>query len=451
MGRSLYVAGIGASAGGLEALEQLLAHLPPTGRVAYVIAQHMAPDGHAELVARLLERRSELQVSLASDGEELVGDRVYLLPAGGDGVVCGDRLQLQAAAPDSLSRPSVDVLFDSLARQYGGSAIGIVLSGTGSDGVRGCRSIRAGGGLCLAQEPRSARHSGMPLACLEAGVASEALLPQQMGARVAGLFSLPLPEPTPAEPALGSLVRELREKTGLDFTRYKPETLTRRLNKRVADLGLASVAAYLARLAETPAEWHALGQLFLVSMSSFFRDRESFAALADAVPGTDLRIWVPGCASGEECYSLAILFEGRVSEILGTDLNEPCLEAARAGLYAESALAELEPQLRERYLVRREQLYEVRADLRQKCRFTKQDLVRGEAPQNLDLISCRNLFIYLNSDLQTELLGRFHAALRPGGVLFLGPSETLGPAGVALFRTVQAEHKIFRCRKEGVA
>jgi len=450
MGRSLFVAGVGASAGGLEALEQLLSHVAPTGRVAWVIAQHMAPDGHAELLARLLERRSQLRVSLAEDGELLERDRVYLLPAGCDGVVRDDRLVLQPSAPESLSRPSVDVLFDSLARHYGREAIGIVLSGTGSDGVRGCRAIRARGGLCLVQEPLSARHSGMPLACLEAGVSAETLAPQGMGARVARLFAAPAPPPPPEpEPSLAALVSQLRDHTGLDFTRYKPETLTRRLTKRIADLGLESGTAYLGYLVERPAEWEMLAQLFLVSMSSFFRDREAFRALGRAVRGTDLRVWSPGCATGEECYSLAMLFEGRVADILGTDLSEPALATARAALYPESALAEMEAELRARYLQRHEELSEVRPEIRQKCRFVREDLVGGKAPADLDLISCRNLFIYLNSDLQGELLARFHAALRPGGVLFLGQSESLGPFGAGLFRTVDAEHKIFRCRKEG--
>lgn len=449
MGRSLYVAGIGASAGGLEALEQLLAHLAPTGRVSYVIAQHMAPDGHAELLVRLLERRSSLAVSLARDGDLLESDHVYLLPAGCDGVVEEDRVRLRPAAPGSLSRPSVDVLFDSLARSYGSSAIGIVLSGTGSDGVRGCRAIGGRGGLCLAQDPRSARHSGMPRACLEAGVASEALAPQSIGSRVVDLFTLPLPSAPAEEPALEGLVRQLKDRTGLDFSRYKPETLTRRLGKRVADLGLPSADAYLRYLGERPDEWNALAQLFLVSLSSFFRDPEAFAALPAALPPGKLSIWVPGCATGEECYSLAILLGDRVRQVLGTDLSEQALQVAQAGLWPESALAELAPSQRERGFVPVAAGWQIRPHWRALCRFERRDVVLGPVPAEVDLISCRNLFIYLNSDLQAELLTRFYAALRPGGILFLGPSEGLGPTGGALFRPVEAEHKIFRTRKEG--
>ncbi len=443
--RFVYLVGIGASAGGLEALEHLLAHLPKTGRAAYVIAQHMAPDGHAELMARLLTRRSAHPVVLAQGGEELQEDHVYLLPAGGDGVVLEGRLMLQPADPAALSRPSVDVLFASLA---GSTAVGIVLSGTGSDGVRGCRAIRSAGGLCLAQDPLTARHSGMPKACLDAGVAHEVLAPQAMGARLARHLGLnpppqsaPLEEPR-EESTLEQLVQHLRERTGLDFSGYKPETLARRLSKRVADLGLESGEAYLAFLARRPAEWEVLAQHFLVSLSSFFRDPEAFRALERSLPGKGLRVWVPGCASGEECYTLAMLLEGRVTEVLGTDLNESALERARGGVYSEAALAELEPALRERHFVG----HAVRPELRALCSFQRHDVVHGELPQTLDLISCRNLFIYLKSELQARLLARFQQALRPGGLLFLGPSETLGPAGGPLFRVLDPQHKLYSSR-----
>lgn len=438
------MAGIGASAGGLEALEHLLAHLPKTGRMAYLIAQHMAPDGHAELMARLLTRRSALPVVLAEGREQLQPDHVYLLPAGGDGVVLEGRLVLQPADPGALSRPSVDVLFESLA---GRTAVGIVLSGTGSDGVRGCRAIRAAGGLCLAQDPLTARHSGMPKACVDAGVAHEVLAPQAMGARLAQQVGIPSAPPPPEEqhreePTLEHLVQQLHERTGLDFSGYKQETLARRLGKRVADLGLESGEAYLTFLARRPAEWEVLAQLFLVSLSSFFRDPEAWTALERSLPGEGLRVWVPGCATGEECYTLAMLLDGRTAQVRGTDLNESALDRARAGVYSEAALAALSPVLRARHFVG----HVVCPELRKLCTFERHDVVHGELPRGLDLISCRNLFIYLKSTLQARLLLRFHQALGPGGVLFLGPSETLGLAGGPLFRVLDAEHKIYRKR-----
>lgn len=461
--RPLYVAGIGASAGGLEALGELLAELPSTGKVAYVIAQHMGAPDQAELLGRLLGREAQLPVVLASAGEALQADRIYLLPSGGDFVVQSGRLQSQLPAPESLSRPSVSRLFESLARAYGPRAIGMILSGTGSDGVAGCRAIRGAGGLTMAQEPGTARFPAMPQAALEAGVVDEVLSPQQMARRLAGFGPPTAPSqaqaPPPPEPTdqLGRILQRIRQRTGLDFIGYKEETLLRRLNTRLTTLKLSSLQAYLSCLDRDPREAEAIAGQFLISRSSFFRDRECFAALEKQLGqrlATDqpFRVWVPGCATGEECYTLAILAWRLLGDrcprfqVLGTDLNAEALAQAREAVYPESSLEETEPELRERCFTRSGSNFQVLPAIKALCQFRRHDVVHEQAPQDLELISCRNLLIYLKSELQQELLARFHAALRPDGLLFLGLSETVTVAAGALFRPLDAAHKLYQRR-----
>ena len=457
--------GIGASAGGLNALRSLVANLPRTGRVAYLIAQHMAADAHAELMVTLLGRDSVLDVCLAREGTVLEPDCVYLLPAGLDGIVRGGCVGLQPSAPGSLSHPSVDVLLESVALEHGLRAVGIILSGTGSDGVRGCRAIQGRGGLALAQAPESARFSGMPEAAMRAGVISETLPPERMGERLARLFPdlwASVPEPPLPEPGLPRLLRRVREATGIDFSGYKEETLLRRLTTRLNSLGLESLDRYEHHVAAHPREMEALAQHFLVSMSSFFRDRSSFEVVKGALrglvarrsPGEPLRIWVPGCATGEECYTLAILVAQILGPapaaptacILGTDLNPRALAQAQSGLYPESAFKEMDPDLLRLYFRQKGASFEVNELLRATCDFARHDVLQEESRRDLDMVSCRNLLIYLQSDCQARLMHRFHAALRPDGLLFIGQSETVGIAGHALFRPLDAEHKLYQRR-----
>ncbi len=460
--RPNYVAGIGASAGGLEALRELLAYLPPTGQVAYVIAQHMGAPEQAELLGRLLERGARLPVVLASTGDALQADRIYLLPAGGDFVVQAGRLHGVPPAPESLSRPSVSRLFESMARAYGPRAIGMIVSGTGSDGVAGCRAIREAGGLTIAQEPGTARFPAMPRAAQEAGVVDEVLSPRQMAERLAGFGPLKALSDTPPEPTdqLDRILQRIRQKTGLDFTGYKEETLLRRLNTRLAALKQSSLQAYLHCLDRDSREAEVIAGQFLISRSSFFRDRDCFAALekllgqrlAERPAEQPFRVWVPGCATGEECYTLAILAwrilrdTGQGVQILGTDLNAEALEQAREAVYPASSLEETEPELRDSCFTRSGSNFQVLPAVKALCQFRRHDVVHEQAPQDLELISCRNLLIYLKSELQQQLLIRFHGALRREGLLFLGLSETVTVAAGALFRPLDAAHKIYQRR-----
>lgn len=478
----MHIAGIGASAGGLEAMLPMCARLRPTGRIAYVIAQHMAHDGHSELVARLIQRESLLPVILVNKAVRLQADTIYMIPAGKDGQVRSDTLSLSEPVSGNISTPSVNVLLQSIAESCGGNAIGIVLSGTGSDGVTGCRAIRSAGGLVLAQEPAEAKYSGMPAAVIDAGLADLVMPVEELGERLAARFPgtaappatvAPRPVVVQAETGeseisdlqrreLEQLQRQVLEATGIDFSSYKEETLLRRLEKRKSAVGAKTADEYQALIRRNPHELHSLQHLFLVSMSSFYRDRDSFlsleralaARIVDKREGAPVRVWVPGCASGEEPYTLAII----LSELLGSDrrshpiaitasdLNAEALDRARAGSYPRTALQEMDVALQDRYFVRKGQHFEVTAELKAYVNFEQRDVLSGTPPGELDLVSCRNLLIYMKSHLQDQLVKCFHQALLPGGLLFLGQYESLTFLGNSLFAPIDQFNRLFQRR-----
>lgn len=479
----LHIAGVGASAGGLEAMLPMFANARPTGRLAYVVAQHMAKDGHDELVVRLMARESALPVVLAEAGETtLVADTIYVIPSGQDGVVKRGRLSLQPPAPSHISTPSVNALFNSIAAESGTGGIGIVLSGTGYDGTAGCRAIKASGGLTIAQLPAEAKFDGMPTAAIEAGTIDETLPVASIGERLASryppmpasapthrpearavsrapTFGAPTPTAPPPPSELGQLLKLVHQATGIDFSSYKEDTLLRRLDKRLSTLGLATLSDYLAHCRKQPDELKTLQHLFLVSVSSFFRDADSFDVLkmslaklvAGKAAGEPVRVWVPGCASGEEPYTLAILLKELTDkhpiEIIGTDLNPEALDIAAEAVYRQTAFKEMSPNLCARYTVPKGQHAEVVPAIRACVRFEKRDVLGG-APgqQKLDLVSCRNLLIYMKSDLQDQLITSFHKALQPQGLLFIGQSESLSFVGNSLFAPIDHYHRLFRRR-----
>lgn len=485
----LHVAGIGASAGGLEAMLPMFAQMRPTGRVAYVVAQHMAKDGHDELVVRLINRESALPVVLGQEGDSLDADTVYVIPSGKDGTVQGNTLTLREPLPGNHSTPSVNVLFTSIAESLHGKAIGIVLSGTGYDGVSGCRALKAHGGLTIAQDPQEAKFNGMPTAAIEARLVDMVLPVGAIGAALAEKFpGVSVPAPMPHVPAkapaaavaastdaprialenreLAALLPLVHQATGIDFSSYKEDTLLRRLEKRKSVLGIASSDDYLARVRSEPEEAKALQHLFLVSVSSFFRDRDSFRELeralavvvANKAAGEPIGIWVPGCASGEESYTLAIILAELLGDfrdrhplrIIGTDLNPEALAMARAGVYRQTSLREMDESLRQRYFSPKGQHFEVGQILRDVVEFEQRDVLTG-APAGhsggFDLVSCRNLLIYMKSELQDRLVTSFHRALAPQGLLFIGQSESLGLVGNSLFAPVDHYHRLFRRRR----
>ena len=486
---TLHVAGVGASAGGLEAMLQLFAQMPATGRISFVVAQHMAHDGHSELVARLINRESALPVLLARDGERLQADMVYIIPAGKDGIVTEGTLQLCEPGAANISTPSVNTLFTSIAESSRQQAIGIVLSGTGYDGVAGCRAIKNFGGLTIVQDPAESRFNGMPVAAIDAGVADRVLSAEMICSMLAERFPGSIPAAAPktgpsvtpsavtAPPApvssvsaednqeLVQLLRLVHQATGIDFSSYKEETLLRRLEKRKETLGITSAGEYLALITGQPEELHILQHQFLVSLSSFFRDRDSFRELERSLAGSmadkswgsgPIRVWVPGCASGEEPYTVAMILSGLLGnsrsrqsvKIIATDLNPEALAIADKGIYRPTAFKEMETELRERYFIGRGEHFEISPELRSMVSFEQRDVLNGPpSGEPLDLVSCRNLLIYMKSTLQDQLIRSFYQALRPQGVLFIGQSESLSYVGNSLFTAIDHYHRLFRCKQ----
>jgi len=442
-----HVVVIGASAGGLDALRELAAHLPREAAVAYVVAQHLAPNHPSQLVD-LLARSTSLNVATASDGSQLQAGLMLVVPPGSDAVIVADRLRLSTPQPRFRPSPSVDQLLDSLAQSWGDRAVAVVLSGTGSDGALGLRTVGAAGGLTFVQSPESARFDGMPRAAMALGRADLVSDPAAIGTRLAACFThtglgLKAGVNGSERELLGPVTAELRRCTAIDFSQYKDSTVRRQVNRRMAVHGINDLAEYLTLLAGDPQESQALAQNLLVSVTAFFRNPEAFAALSDQLRpllervGADnkLRVWVPGCATGEEAYSIGMV----VSEALGhpdhlnerlkifaTDLDEQSLAIGRRGVYPSSAARTIPDALQRRFLVEHDNEIEINKELRSCLIFARHNVSEEPPFPSIDLISFRNTLIYFTAPLQERVLDFFSFSLSPGGLLFLGSSESLG-------------------------
>jgi two-component system CheB/CheR fusion protein len=449
------VVGLGASAGGLAAFEAFFSGLPATGNpgMAFLLVQHLAPD-HESLLPDLIRRVTRLPVFVVEDGMPIQPNSVYILPPGHDmGLLDGALHLMDPAEPPGQRRP-IDFLFRSLAADQHDRAIAIVLSGTGADGSEGVRAIRAEGGLVVAQSPASAEFDGMPRSALGTGLVDFELQPAEMAPRLMAFLARgpERPEdasagPTPEDPrALARLLFILRTRTGHAFSQYKQSTVLRRVERRQTLQGFTSLAEYTAFLERTPEEAEALFHDLLIGVTKFFRDPASFAALeAQAIPAllaratkeVPVRVWCAGCSTGEEAYTLAILLQEGLArleappavQIFATDIDARAIATARAGLYAESIAADLTPERLARCFTREPGGgYRVSRSLRNMIVFSEQDLIKDPPFSKLDLISCRNLLIYLSSELQRRIIPLFHYALNPGGFLFQGNSESVGGA-----------------------
>lgn len=465
-----HVVAIGASAGGLEALQDLAAHLVPGGGVSYVVAQHLAPQ-HRSLIVDLVAHATGLTVVNGCDGAPLLPDVIAICPPNHDIAVEGQRLKLSAPSPRFGPSPSIDLLFESIAEHWGERGVAVVLSGTGADGSQGVRAVRAAGGLTLAQSPQSAKFDAMPRAAVSIGGAELVLDPAAIGRRLAELVAgggawtgenLPVSEPV----RLDAVIRQLRHATGIDFSQYKDSTLRRQLQRRMAIRQVGSLEAYLPLLVGEAAEVQALVQNILVTVTDFFRDPQAFEALAELLRGyldqrgstERLRVWVPGCATGKELYSIAMVISevlGHPAElakqlkIFGTDLDEASLAIARRATYTISAAQGIPEDLRQRFVIDRCQEMEICEELRNCAVFARHDVGADPPFPNLDLISCRNTLIYFTQPMQDRVLSLFRFGLQPGGLLFLGSSESLGNRSVG-FTVANAEHRLFsRTREDG--
>ncbi|MDO9236466.1 MAG: CheR family methyltransferase, partial [Aquabacterium sp.] len=443
-----FFVGIGSSAGGLEALTALLPGLPTGLGLTFVVVQHMSPT-HRSLMAQLLGRATTIPVLEVTDGCVPQVDTIYVTPPNSNVVIHEDgTLHLLEPPNETVPKPSVNLFFSSLAEVVTDRAIGVVLSGTGSDGAIGLHAIKAAGGFSFAQEPGGAKYDGMIRAAIEAGGIDWVLPAESIGAEIARVVQRQQAAEGHATyvdhvpPAtLQVLLHSLYAQTRIDFTGYKEATLLRRIERRMTSTGCLTLDQYVEHARAQPSEMQALAQDMLISVTSFFRDRVSFDRLREEVaslleckpPGEDVRVWVAGCASGEEAYSIAMVLHdaqmgqkpARRIQIFASDIDEQALVRARRAVYPASMVGDLDASTLEKHFVRHADGYEVSKTLRGLVMFARHNLVQDPPFVRLDLVSCRNVMIYLQSPLQERLVRSFHYALNIGGILFLGRSESI--------------------------
>jgi two-component system CheB/CheR fusion protein len=469
---------LGASAGGLEPLQEFLEHVPAASGLVFVVVQHLEPH-HPSMLAELLARHTAMPVLQASDGLPLEADHVYVIAPGT--LLTIDKGVLHVVAYEGPSSSLIDAFLHSLAQDQGEQAVGALFSGAGHDGTVGLRAIKEHGGLTLAQPPETATHDCMVQSAIGAGLVDHVVPVARMPAIIAE-HAEHLTKFTGADAAedldeqlaahLGKICARIHERTGHDFSRYKEGTLLRRIRRRLQVHHLQAVGNYLELLDEDPAEAEGLLKDLLIGVTQFFRDPEAFQTLAQQIiprivqgksADAPIRVWVPGCASGEEAYSIAILLREhlerletpRFVQIFATDLDAAMLAEARHGRYPADIAEQVSPERLARFFVRetsnasrRAADFQAGKELREMCIFSEHSLIRDPPFSQLDLISCRNVLIYLSAELQKKLVPLFHYALRPGGFLFLGPSEGIS-GSPELFEATDKRNRIFR-RKETV-
>jgi two-component system, chemotaxis family, CheB/CheR fusion protein len=465
-GQAFPVVGLGASAGGLEALEEFLKHMPPDSGMAFVVVTHQHP-GHTSLLPELLRKDTAMPVTEVSDNLRVKPNTIYVARPEGYLALLNGRFQFMDPKEPFTVRLPIDYFFRSLAEDQHECAVGIILSGTASDGTLGVKAIKGAGGMTMVQEPDSAKYSGMPRSAVATGQVDYVLpvsqLPQALVAYAKGSY---LARPGAGEsdsllpdPMLKTIVL-LRNRTGHDFSAYKPSTIRRRIERRMNLHQMESAQAYLRILQNNPHELDLLFKELLIGVTSFFRDPEVFKTLGKTAlkellesrpEDSVVRVWVPGCATGEEAYSLAILLrEGAermkksfAFQVFGTDLDSRGVDVARAGIYPDGIAVDVSRERLARFFTKEDGHYRLKKEIREMVIFAPQNVCKDPPFTKLDLISCRNLLIYLNGALQQRLLSLFHYALKPDGLLFLGPSESIGDLR-GHFSVLDKKAKIFR-------
>jgi two-component system, chemotaxis family, CheB/CheR fusion protein len=465
------IAALGASAGGLEPLETFFRHMPSDAGIAFVIIQHLAPD-HPTALPQLLARHTGMPVEQAKDNTGVAPNRVYVIPPNAALTIEMSRLRVTAPAEARGARTPIDGFFSSLAEDRGDHAVCIMLSGTGTDGTLGLRAIKEYGGMAMAQTLDSAKYDAILRSAIATGLVDHVLPVEEMPAKLLDYASHLLsangdgaPDALRAQIAanMSRIHAILRRRAGHDFSQYKENTISRRVERRMKALQIETVQRYIQTLDTQPEEAERLFNDLLIGVTQFFRDREAFEALEkEVIPklfedkgeGDQVRVCVMGCATGEEAYSIAILLAEHASrldrapkmQIFATDIDEAALASARKGRYPESIAEHVASQRLERFFIRQDGVLQVTRDLREMVLFSSHSFIKDPPFSRLDLISCRNVMIYLGPDLQKKLIPLFHYALRPGGYLFLGPSESAG-THKELFATLDKKHRIFE-RKE---
>ncbi|TAK89889.1 MAG: PAS domain-containing protein [Burkholderiaceae bacterium] len=460
------IVALGASAGGLEAFEQFFSHLPADTGMAFVLVQHLDPN-HPSILGEILQRCTSLPILEVQDQMKVVPNHVYVIPPNRDMVIFQGTLQLHLPDQPRGHRMPIDGFMRSLAEDQGEEAIGIILSGTGTDGTQGLRSILGAGGIALVQEPATAKYDGMPASAIKAGYATHVMpagnMPEALQKGVRRLTRHD--DGTPAAPSsvnsMNRILMHLRRVTGNDFSQYKKSTIGRRIERRMLQHNLESMEDYARYLKEQPAEVHKLFQEVLINVTSFFRDAEAFellrreilpAQIKDKSADAVFRIWVAGCATGEEAYSIAMLLREAMDEaqhelkvqMYATDLDEDAIAIARTGVYSFSIGQDISPERLRRFFIKEDAVgYRVKKEIREMVVFAVQNVIKDPPFTRLDLLACRNLMIYLEPDLQERLIATFHYAIKRGGVLFLSPSESIGnPMG--MFTALDRKWKFYK-------
>ncbi len=459
--------GIGASAGGLEAIEAFFTHMPSGSNMAFIVVQHLSPD-YKSLMVELLSKKTPMPVHRAEDGMLVQPGNVYLIPPKKNLTIFHGRLLLSEQDHVRGVNLPIDVFLRSLAEDQAEKAVAIILSGTGSDGMRGVRTVKECGGIVMVQDEESAKFDGMPRSAISTGLADFVLPPDRMPDQLLAFAKHPYSTKSSRsetilsdEDGLTRIFALLREKCKIDFTYYKPSTVTRRIERRMTISQTETIRDYLSFMLDYPAEVTALYRELLIGVTCFFRDQEAFDYVGETIlpeifrnaPKREVRFWVSSCSTGEEAYSLAILtrecqerfgFRHDV-KIFATDIDRDAIHFAASGSYPESIAADISPRYLAKYFHKRGDNFQVVRSIREMVVFAQHNLIKDPPFTNIDLLSCRNILIYLQPVLQRKVMEFFNFSLVPGGILFLGSSETTGDMS-DYFDSVESRHKIYRSR-----
>lgn len=475
------IVGIGASAGGLEAIGELLSNLPPDTGMAFVLVQHLDPT-HESRIDEILARKTLMPVAEIKNNVSVKSNHVYVIPPNSSLKILHGVFKVLPRVESKGMHLPIDLFFTSLAKDQASKCIGIILSGTASDGSYGLAAIKSEGGLTIAQDPTTAKYDGMPRNAIETGVVDLVLSPKQMGAELARIAKHPFivgkaPDLTlpshdlvkhEVEDYFGKILRLLHTKCRVDFSHYKRSTLNRRISRRMLLMKKKNLKEYLEYLETNTDEIKYLFDDILINVTNFFRDPNAYAELKTKIfpeimknreADSPIRIWVVGCATGEEAYSVIMsLLEylGKTTpsikpiQVFATDISEPAIQKARAGIYPESISKNVSKERLQRFFVKTETGYRIKNFIREMCLFSWHDVTSDPPYAKLDLICCRNLLIYFDQTLQEHVLPIFHYALKPNGFLWLGPSESIGKLLPSLFTIIDKKNKLFS-RKSGLS
>jgi len=463
---SYYVA-VGASAGGLEAIDEFFTNMPVDSGLGFIVIQHLSPD-YKSLMVELLSKKTDMPVHRAEDGLLVLPNHVYLIPPKKNLSIFHGKLLLSEQDHSHGINLPIDVFLRSLAEDQAEKSIAIILSGTGSDGMRGVRTVKENGGMVMVQDEDSAKFNGMPRSAISTGLPDFILKPAHMPKQLLAFIQRPYGSMAARsetllsdEDGLTRIFALLREKCKVDFTYYKPNTVTRRIERRMTVTQTDTISDYVAFMNNYPGEATSLFRELLIGVTSFFRDPGAFERLSnEELPnlirmseGRELRLWVAACSTGEEAYSLAIMLRECMDElgmrrdvkIFATDIDRDAIHFAAAGVYPESVAADLSPRYLAKYFFKREDNFQVARSIREMVVFAQHNLIKDPPFTNIDMVSCRNVLIYLQPNLQRKVLDYFNFSLRQNGILFLGTSETTGEAA-EYFELLDAKNKVYRSK-----